>query len=85
MVGEINVLVGRLARRHDVRRDEIITAVVAGNTTMIHLFLGLPPAEIRREPYIPVATAPPVLHAEPARAARSTRGRPSTRCPASAS
>jgi uncharacterized 2Fe-2S/4Fe-4S cluster protein (DUF4445 family) len=64
VVGELNVLVGRLAQTHDVPRDEIITAVVAGNTTMIHLFLGLPPAEIRREPYVPVATAPPIQHAE---------------------
>jgi len=63
VVGELNVLVGRLAQTHDVRRDEIITAVVAGNTTMVHLFLGLPPAEIRREPYVPVVTAPPVQHA----------------------
>ena len=60
VVGELNVLIGRLAQTHDVRRDEIITAVVAGNTTMVHLFLGLPPAEIRREPYVPVTTLPPV-------------------------
>jgi uncharacterized 2Fe-2S/4Fe-4S cluster protein (DUF4445 family) len=64
VVGELNVLVGRLAQTHDVARDEVITAVVAGNTTMIHLFLGLPPAEIRREPYVPAATAPPMQHAE---------------------
>lgn len=64
VVGELNVLVGRLAETHDVGGDEIVTAVVAGNTTMVHLFLGLPPAEIRREPYVPVATLPPVLHAD---------------------
>ena len=64
VVGELNVLIGRLAQTHDVRRDEIITAVIAGNTTMVHLFLGLPPAEIRREPYVPVATLPPVQHAD---------------------
>jgi uncharacterized 2Fe-2S/4Fe-4S cluster protein (DUF4445 family) len=64
VVGELNVLVGRLAQTHDVRRDEIVTAVVAGNTTMVHLFLGLAPGEIRRAPYVPVATLPPVLHAE---------------------
>ena len=64
VVGELNVLVGRLAQTHDVGRDEIVTAVVAGNTTMVHLFLGLPPAEIRREPYVPVTTAPPIQHAD---------------------
>jgi uncharacterized 2Fe-2S/4Fe-4S cluster protein (DUF4445 family) len=63
VVGELNVLVGRLADTHDVRGDEIVTAVVAGNTTMVHLFLGLPPDEIRRAPYVPVVAVPPVQHA----------------------
>jgi uncharacterized 2Fe-2S/4Fe-4S cluster protein (DUF4445 family) len=63
IVGEINVLVGSLARAHDIARDEIVAVACAGNTTMTHLFLGLPPAEIRREPYIPVSTAPPTCHA----------------------
>lgn len=64
VVGEINVLIGSLARAHDIDRDQIVAAVCAGNTTMLHLFLGLPPAEIRREPYIAVTTAPPAFHAE---------------------
>ena len=63
IVDEINVLVGSLAMAHHVNRHEIVAAVVAGNTTMIHLFLCLPPAEIRREPYVPVATAPLIYHA----------------------
>jgi uncharacterized 2Fe-2S/4Fe-4S cluster protein (DUF4445 family) len=63
IVDEINVLVGSLALAHHVNRHDIVAAVVAGNTTMIHLFLGLPPAEIRREPYVPVATAPLTYHA----------------------
>ena len=63
VVDEINVLIGSLARAHDVARDEIVAAVPAGNTTMVHLFLGLPPAEIRREPYIPATTTPPTYHA----------------------
>lgn len=63
VVDQLNVLIGSLARAHDIARDEIVAAAIAGNTTMIHLFLGLPPAEIRREPYIPVATAPPTSHA----------------------
>jgi uncharacterized 2Fe-2S/4Fe-4S cluster protein (DUF4445 family) len=54
----VNLLIGGLAQAHGVARDEIIGAVCAGNTTMLHLLLGLPPAEIRREPYIPVATMP---------------------------
>lgn len=54
----VNLLIGGLAREHDVARDEIVGVVCAGNTTMLHLLLGLPPGEIRREPYIPVATTP---------------------------
>lgn len=63
IVDELNVLVGSLALAHHVDRHQLVAAVVAGNTTMIHLFLGLPPSEIRREPYVPVATAPLVYHA----------------------
>ena len=63
IVEELNVLVGSLALAHHVDRHQVVAAVVAGNTTMIHLFLGMPPAEIRREPYVPVATAPLIYHA----------------------
>ena len=63
IVDEINVLLGSLALAHHANRHQIVAAVVAGNTTMIHLFLGLPPAEIRREPYVPVATSPLIFHA----------------------
>jgi uncharacterized 2Fe-2S/4Fe-4S cluster protein (DUF4445 family) len=63
VVGEINFLIGSLARAHDIEREEIVATVCAGNTTMLHLFFGLPPAEIRRAPYIPVVVAPPTCHA----------------------
>ncbi|MDR7543879.1 MAG: ASKHA domain-containing protein [Armatimonadota bacterium] len=59
----INVLIGGLAHAHQVGRHEIVGAVCAGNTTMVHLLLGLPPDEIRREPYIPGATTPPSYRA----------------------
>lgn len=63
VVDQINLLVGSLARAHQVGRNEIIGAVCAGNTTMLHLLLRLPPDEIRREPYIPAATVPPSFRA----------------------
>jgi uncharacterized 2Fe-2S/4Fe-4S cluster protein (DUF4445 family) len=63
VVEEVNFLAGTLANAHRVARDEIVAAVCAGNTTMTHLFLGLPPDEIRRAPYVPVATTPPAFRA----------------------
>jgi uncharacterized 2Fe-2S/4Fe-4S cluster protein (DUF4445 family) len=43
--------------------QSIYALAVAGNTTMTHLFLGLPPRWIIREPYIPVVNTPPVVKA----------------------
>jgi uncharacterized 2Fe-2S/4Fe-4S cluster protein (DUF4445 family) len=53
-------LLERLERRTGVTGDQILKAVVAGNTTMIHLFLGIPPAPIRVAPYIPTVNLPAV-------------------------
>jgi uncharacterized 2Fe-2S/4Fe-4S cluster protein (DUF4445 family) len=36
---------------------------MAGNTTMVHLLLGLPPSHIREAPYVPVTNGPPTLTA----------------------
>ncbi len=38
-------------------------AVIAGNTTMTHLFLGLDPRWLCREPYTPVVNIPPLMRA----------------------
>jgi uncharacterized 2Fe-2S/4Fe-4S cluster protein (DUF4445 family) len=43
---------------------EITAMSVAGNTTMMHLFLGLDPRHIRYEPYIPVTNIPPIVKAK---------------------
>ena len=49
----INTLVHEVCRAYGVEPEEISNAVVAGNTTMIHLLLGLKPEYIRLEPYTP--------------------------------
>jgi uncharacterized 2Fe-2S/4Fe-4S cluster protein (DUF4445 family) len=49
----INALVEQVCRAHGVDPKEISNAVVAGNTTMIHLLLGLNPEYLRLEPYTP--------------------------------
>lgn len=44
--------------------DDIYLMAVAGNTAMTHLFMGLNPRWIIREPYIPVVNVPGVVKAE---------------------
>ena len=51
----INALIDEMLDRQTGVPDDLRVAVVAGNTTMIHLFLGLPADYIRLEPYIPAA------------------------------
>ena len=59
VVGTLNKLLGRLAERNDIAATGIYKMAVAGNSTMIHLFLGLPPESIRLEPYITTTNQPP--------------------------
>ena len=65
VIGTLNELIGRLAERNGIQTTDIQRATVAGNTTMIHLFLAMNPEPIRREPYIPTIIHPlPVLAVE---------------------
>ncbi len=63
-VDTINRLIHKLADGQEIQASEIVSAVISGNTTMIHLLLGLPPEYIRLEPY-----SPTVLESSPLRAA----------------
>jgi uncharacterized 2Fe-2S/4Fe-4S cluster protein (DUF4445 family) len=60
----IDTLLERLRKRTGIAPEAIHKVTVAGNTTMIHLFLGLPPESIRRTPYIPATNHPPVYLAK---------------------
>ncbi len=58
-------LLDRMRLRTGIDPTSISKVSVVGNTTMIHLFLGLPPASIRLTPYIPTVNLPaPVLASE---------------------
>jgi len=46
-----------------VSSRDIYLATVAGNTTMTHLFLGITPRWIIREPYIPAVNSPGLIRA----------------------
>jgi uncharacterized 2Fe-2S/4Fe-4S cluster protein (DUF4445 family) len=48
----LNGLIEQATRERSIRADEIYKAVVAGNSTMIHLFAGVPPESIRLMPFI---------------------------------
>jgi len=49
----INGLLQKVMQNHSVRSNEIVGAVISGNTTMAHLLLGIDPENIRLEPYTP--------------------------------
>jgi uncharacterized 2Fe-2S/4Fe-4S cluster protein (DUF4445 family) len=58
----IHELLDRMRKRTGIQPTSVSKVTVVGNTTMIHLFLSLPPASIRLTPYIPTANLPsPVL------------------------
>ncbi len=59
----INSLIAAAAQRRRIRPEHIHKATVAGNTTMMHLFLGVPPEPIRLAPYIPTVNDWPTLRA----------------------
>lgn len=61
LIHRINEEIARLAQRHGLDLASIVGMSVAGNTTMTHLFLGLDPYWICREPYIPVVNRPGLI------------------------
>jgi uncharacterized 2Fe-2S/4Fe-4S cluster protein (DUF4445 family) len=59
----INLLVGQVCKRVKAKPQDIIKATVAGNSTMIHLFLGIPASSIRLSPFITAVNQPPIITA----------------------
>jgi uncharacterized 2Fe-2S/4Fe-4S cluster protein (DUF4445 family) len=57
----INALIIQVCKSHEVEPLEICNAVISGNTTMVHLLLGLNPEYIRLEPYTPTLLETPYL------------------------
>ena len=62
-VDTINRLIHKVADGRQVEASEIRSAVISGNTTMIHLLLGLAPEYIRLDPYVPTVLRSPLLRA----------------------
>jgi len=60
----INKLIKQVCDDNDLEPEEICNAALSGNTTMIHLLLGLNPEYIRLEPYTPTLYEAPCLSAD---------------------
>ena len=63
IAGDINNLITSLISKNKVKLHDIIGLLCAGNTTMMHLLLGLDPSHIRRQPYVAACTSPPPIRA----------------------
>lgn len=64
IIETINDLLAEVYEEQGITADDVFAMMVAANTTMIHLFLGIEPKFIRREPYIPGASDVPILKAK---------------------
>lgn len=58
-----NQTLNTMVQRNGYSPNQAFALVVGGNTTMSHLFLGLDPTNICREPYIPLVNRFPFYHA----------------------
>ena len=59
---ELNQSISSLCMKNNLSYNEIKSVVLSGNTTMVHLFLGLPSKFIRETPYSPVMQKFPILN-----------------------
>ncbi|MCO6450484.1 MAG: DUF4445 domain-containing protein [Caldilineales bacterium] len=63
VVAAMNELVERACKRTQVDPADIVKAVVSGNSTMIHLFLGIPANSIRLAPFVTGVNETPIVRA----------------------
>ncbi len=64
IINQLNGMIQTLSERTNIGLDKIYTGVFAGNTTMTHLFLGIPPKNIASAPFISVTTEDHTVPAE---------------------
>jgi len=74
-VSTINHLIAKAVKDARVSPSDIYYGSFAGNTTMTHLFLGIPPRYIREEPYVPTLNEVPQLAARELGLAMNPRAR----------
>jgi uncharacterized 2Fe-2S/4Fe-4S cluster protein (DUF4445 family) len=59
----INDLVVQACKRTNLKPEELMKMTIAGNSTMIHLLLGIPAESIRQSPFITGINHPPLMTA----------------------
>ncbi len=65
IVGQLSEMADELTAEAGIHRSDIYEVVVAGNSVMEHLLLGVPPRHLAEMPYVPAArNFPPVAAAE---------------------
>ncbi|MDD5431783.1 MAG: ASKHA domain-containing protein [Candidatus Omnitrophica bacterium] len=62
----MNEIITELITEHKIDLNDATCIICAGNTTMIHLLLGVDPTYIRKEPYVPTANFIPTIRAQEA-------------------
>ncbi len=60
----INSLIETACKRVKTKPDEVVKVTVAGNSTMIHLLLGIPASNIRLSPFVTTVNHPPLMTAQ---------------------
>jgi uncharacterized 2Fe-2S/4Fe-4S cluster protein (DUF4445 family) len=63
VLDSINELLARACKRARIDPAEIVKSTVAGNSTMIHLLLGIPATSIRLSPFVTAVNHLPLLRA----------------------
>ena len=59
----INGLLKTACKRVKTKPENVVKGTISGNSTMMHLLLGLPAENIRLSPFIPAVNHPPILMA----------------------
>ncbi len=63
VVGTIDSLIGRVCRKVKTTSQNIVKVAITGNSTMMHLLLGIPATSIRLAPFITAVNHVPTLSA----------------------
>ncbi|MCA9962257.1 MAG: DUF4445 domain-containing protein, partial [Anaerolineales bacterium] len=65
VLSSINTLIERVCQKSAVanRQSSVVKATITGNSTMIHLLLGIPAESIRLSPFVTAVNQPPTLTA----------------------